>query len=106
MTNAAHNIGLQTALRDARTQAGLAKNMDAAVVLDVLREHLAAGTVDELARLIEEHRRPLASPDLERIAASLGPSCDHCGGVTVDCGTCYRCFGCGNAMALDAPAPG
>ncbi len=26
------------------------------------------------------------------------PSCDNCGALTVRCGTCYRCFNCGNSM--------
>jgi ribonucleoside-diphosphate reductase alpha chain len=24
--------------------------------------------------------------------------CDNCGALTVRCGTCYRCFNCGNSM--------
>ena len=26
------------------------------------------------------------------------PACDNCGALTVRCGTCYRCFNCGNSM--------
>jgi ribonucleoside-diphosphate reductase alpha chain len=26
------------------------------------------------------------------------PACDSCGALTVRCGTCYRCFNCGNSM--------
>ncbi len=26
------------------------------------------------------------------------PACDNCGSLTVRCGTCYRCFNCGNSM--------
>ena len=29
---------------------------------------------------------------------SDAPSCDNCGALTVRCGTCYRCFNCGNSM--------
>jgi ribonucleoside-diphosphate reductase alpha chain len=29
---------------------------------------------------------------------SDAPACDHCGALTVRCGTCYRCFNCGNSM--------
>ncbi|ADV62176.1 ribonucleoside-diphosphate reductase, adenosylcobalamin-dependent [Isosphaera pallida ATCC 43644] len=29
---------------------------------------------------------------------SDAPSCDVCGALTVRCGTCYRCFNCGNSM--------
>lgn len=29
---------------------------------------------------------------------SDAPACDCCGSLTVRCGTCYRCFNCGNSM--------
>ena len=29
---------------------------------------------------------------------SDAPTCDNCGALTVRCGTCYRCFNCGNSM--------
>ncbi len=29
---------------------------------------------------------------------SDAPACDNCGAITVRCGTCYRCFNCGNSM--------
>ncbi len=29
---------------------------------------------------------------------SDAPACDSCGSITVRCGTCYRCFNCGNSM--------
>lgn len=29
---------------------------------------------------------------------SDAPPCDNCGALTVRCGTCYRCFNCGNSM--------
>ena len=29
---------------------------------------------------------------------SDAPACDNCGSLTVRCGTCYRCFNCGNSM--------
>jgi ribonucleoside-diphosphate reductase alpha chain len=29
---------------------------------------------------------------------SDAPACDECGALTVRCGTCYRCFNCGNSM--------
>jgi ribonucleoside-diphosphate reductase alpha chain len=29
---------------------------------------------------------------------SDAPTCDQCGALTVRCGTCYRCFNCGNSM--------
>ncbi|MBV8675853.1 MAG: vitamin B12-dependent ribonucleotide reductase [Planctomycetaceae bacterium] len=29
---------------------------------------------------------------------SDAPACDYCGALTVRCGTCYRCFNCGNSM--------
>jgi ribonucleoside-diphosphate reductase alpha chain len=29
---------------------------------------------------------------------SDAPACDGCGALTVRCGTCYRCFNCGNSM--------
>jgi ribonucleoside-diphosphate reductase alpha chain len=29
---------------------------------------------------------------------SDAPPCDNCGAITVRCGTCYRCFNCGNSM--------
>jgi ribonucleoside-diphosphate reductase alpha chain len=29
---------------------------------------------------------------------SDAPACDQCGALTVRCGTCYRCFNCGNSM--------
>ena len=28
---------------------------------------------------------------------SDAPPCDNCGALTVRCGTCYRCFNCGNS---------
>jgi ribonucleoside-diphosphate reductase alpha chain len=53
---------------------------------------------------------PASSPD-RAIGADLGeqdrqfahfqcdaPACDNCGALTVRCGTCYRCFNCGNSM--------
>jgi ribonucleoside-diphosphate reductase alpha chain len=49
---------------------------------------------------------PLATPgdgltEQERQFAhfqSDAPACDNCGALTVRCGTCYRCFNCGNSM--------
>ncbi len=48
-----------------------------------------------------------APSDLDRIKVqdqefarfqSDAPACDVCGALTVRCGTCYRCFNCGNSM--------
>jgi ribonucleoside-diphosphate reductase alpha chain len=48
---------------------------------------------------------PIATPGLvekqdEQFAhfQSDAPACDNCGALTVRCGTCYRCFNCGNSM--------
>ncbi len=48
---------------------------------------------------------PLVQPDIlekndEQFAhfQSDAPACDNCGALTVRCGTCYRCFNCGNSM--------
>jgi ribonucleoside-diphosphate reductase alpha chain len=51
--------------------------------------------------------RPASSPVEESLEAqeqqfahfqSDAPACDNCGALTVRCGTCYRCFNCGNSM--------
>ncbi len=51
--------------------------------------------------------RPASSPLEETLEAqdkqfahfqSDAPPCDNCGALTVRCGTCYRCFNCGNSM--------
>ena len=54
--------------------------------------------------------RPRAVPSLARSRSSRSrdeqfahfqsdaPACDNCGALTVRCGTCYRCFNCGNSM--------
>ena len=43
-----------------------------------------------------------ASPEQQREQfasfQSDAPACDNCGALTVRCGTCYRCFNCGNSM--------
>ena len=47
---------------------------------------------------------PVASPETEAREKQFAhfqsdaPSCDNCGALTVRCGTCYRCFNCGNSM--------
>src|SRR5581483_12115406 len=47
---------------------------------------------------------PSASSSLEVQQAQFArfqsdaPACDNCGALTVRCGTCYRCFNCGNSM--------
>ena len=46
-------------------------------------------------------RSETASSEQERQFAhfqSDAPACDNCGALTVRCGTCYRCFNCGNSM--------
>jgi len=51
--------------------------------------------------------RPASSPVEDSLEAqeqqfahfqSDAPACDNCGALTVRCGTCYRCFNCGNSM--------
>ena len=45
--------------------------------------------------------RTTASSEQDRQFAhfqSDAPACDNCGALTVRCGTCYRCFNCGNSM--------
>ncbi len=51
--------------------------------------------------------QPATHPLIETIDAqekqfahfqSDAPACDNCGALTVRCGTCYRCFNCGNSM--------
>ncbi|HWE36608.1 MAG TPA: vitamin B12-dependent ribonucleotide reductase [Isosphaeraceae bacterium] len=49
------------------------------------------------------HHAPSGSPDAARQEQfahfqSDAPACDNCGALTVRCGTCYRCFNCGNSM--------
>ena len=60
----------------------------------------------------QARRQPLAAPSpptplddgLERAGRQFAhfqsdaPACDNCGALTVRCGTCYRCFNCGNSM--------
>jgi ribonucleoside-diphosphate reductase alpha chain len=57
--------------------------------------------------LVESEQRASASPGLVSLEVqqeqfahfqSDAPSCDNCGALTVRCGTCYRCFNCGNSM--------
>ena len=38
-----------------------------------------------------------ASEEFARFQSDA-PACDNCGTITVRCGTCYRCFNCGNSM--------
>jgi ribonucleoside-diphosphate reductase alpha chain len=54
-------------------------------------QHLSSGTmsVDEG---LDEQDRQFAH------FQSDAPPCDNCGALTVRCGTCYRCFNCGNSM--------
>jgi ribonucleoside-diphosphate reductase alpha chain len=44
--------------------------------------------------------QPSAASQQEQFARfqSDAPACDNCGSLTVRCGTCYRCFNCGNSM--------
>ena len=57
--------------------------------------------------ITRRRRRPKGLGEQDRQFAhfqSDAPSCDNCGALTVRCGTCYRCFNCGNSMgARDAP---
>jgi ribonucleoside-diphosphate reductase alpha chain len=58
-----------------------------------------------------EHAEALAQPPRSQALDTLedqqeqfarfqsdAPACDNCGALTVRCGTCYRCFNCGNSM--------
>ena len=53
------------------------------------------------------HPAPVVVPTIEGLEKrdeqfahfqSDAPACDNCGALTVRCGTCYRCFNCGNSM--------
>ena len=53
------------------------------------------------SRRLLEIRQATASSEQDRQFAhfqSDAPACDNCGALTVRCGTCYRCFNCGNSM--------
>jgi ribonucleoside-diphosphate reductase alpha chain len=56
-----------------------------------------------------EPAAPAPTPGLEVVSVAAqqdqfarfqsdAPACDSCGALTVRCGTCYRCFNCGNSM--------
>ena len=49
---------------------------------------------------VEPPRRTASSEQDRQFAhfQSDAPACDNCGALTVRCGTCYRCFNCGNSM--------
>ncbi len=50
---------------------------------------------------VSEERPPEGLSEQDRQFAHFqcdAPSCDNCGALTVRCGTCYRCFNCGNSM--------
>jgi ribonucleoside-diphosphate reductase alpha chain len=55
-----------------------------------------AGALDPAAPIAQEN----FSHQQEQFASfqSDAPACDTCGALTVRCGTCYRCFNCGNSM--------
>ena len=53
------------------------------------RRHLAAAAPRRDARGQQEQFAHFQSD---------APACDNCGALTVRCGTCYRCFNCGNSM--------
>jgi ribonucleoside-diphosphate reductase alpha chain len=75
-----------------------------------------AATIDDLehaeAVMGTYHSGPAATPSREEATLSGlagqdqqfahfqsdAPPCDNCGALTVRCGTCYRCFNCGNSM--------
>jgi ribonucleoside-diphosphate reductase alpha chain len=54
--------------------------------------HLAAQPVLPTSALLEKQDEQFAH------FQSDAPACDNCGALTVRCGTCYRCFNCGNSM--------
>lgn len=72
-------------------------------------------TIDDLEH-VEAVREANQAPPVAKLEASIleggagarekqfahfqsdAPSCDNCGSLTVRCGTCYRCFNCGNSM--------
>ncbi len=71
-------------------------------------------TIDDLEHaeaVMVAYQKPGAEPATPEHASSLqeqerqfahfqsdAPACDNCGALTVRCGTCYRCFNCGNSM--------
>jgi ribonucleoside-diphosphate reductase alpha chain len=72
-------------------------------------------TIDDLdhveAELEANQTAPASKPELLTLDDGPGgrekqfahfqsdaPACDNCGALTVRCGTCYRCFNCGNSM--------
>jgi ribonucleoside-diphosphate reductase alpha chain len=58
--------------------------------LSLLSPSLEAGRLDEAD--LQDQDRQFAH------FQSDAPPCDNCGALTVRCGTCYRCFNCGNSM--------
>ncbi|MEJ7638797.1 MAG: hypothetical protein WKF75_12690 [Singulisphaera sp.] len=67
--------------------------------------------LDHAEAIMVPRNEPTAPPALPSLLEGLGgqekqfahfqsdaPSCDNCGALTVRCGTCYRCFNCGNSM--------
>ncbi len=68
-------------------------------------DHAEAELVSKPAPVVAAHPVPISQPILlekqdEQFAhfQSDAPACDNCGALTVRCGTCYRCFNCGNSM--------
>ncbi len=53
--------------------------------------HLPSGKLSVNQGIIEQERQFAHFQ-------SDAPACDNCGALTVRCGTCYRCFNCGNSM--------
>jgi ribonucleoside-diphosphate reductase alpha chain len=74
-----------------------------ATIADLEHAEAVMGTYQPLPAAVPA---PLATPsdgltEQERQFAhfqSDAPACDNCGALTVRCGTCYRCFNCGNSM--------
>ncbi|MDX2035532.1 MAG: vitamin B12-dependent ribonucleotide reductase [Isosphaeraceae bacterium] len=73
--------------------------------LDHAEAELSAGaTPSGIAPASGSTALPAIIKDYERAGIQFAhqqadaPACDNCGSLTVRCGTCYRCFNCGNSM--------
>ena len=53
---------------------------------------------EALGQTHAEHLSTNPAGELFARFQSDAPACDNCGTITVRCGTCYRCFNCGNSM--------
>jgi ribonucleoside-diphosphate reductase alpha chain len=58
---------------------------------------VSGGSADSRTMRVELASTAVQQEQFARFQSDA-PACDNCGSLTVRCGTCYRCFNCGNSM--------